>query len=199
MLQVYPEFDETPNIQLPEKYEWPNPDGLYCKSYCPLHPEVHAVVFDLADEICEVFETDAFHAGLDEVFYIGHKDCPRCYGHDKTELFAGEVIKIRDHLNKSGRELWMWRTAEIAIEQEKMMRNFIGTATPAMKPKYRGMLQTAWGSAESFMGSYKGTAAQEDKSAACFKALSAAWATDSALLGAEAIRSARENAGKPQM
>jgi len=110
LLEVYPEFDETPNIQLPAtgEYQWPNPDGLYCKSYCPLHPDVHEVVFAVVDEIVEVFETDAFHAGLDEVFYIGHKDCERCYGHDKAELFAGEVTKIRDHLAQSGTELWMW-------------------------------------------------------------------------------------------
>jgi hypothetical protein len=110
LLEVYPEFDETPGIELPPPgtYEWPNEDGLYCKSYCPRHPDVHAVVFDVVDEIVEAFETDAFHAGLDEVFYIGHEQCPRCYGRDKAELFAGEVTKIRNHLAKTGTELWMW-------------------------------------------------------------------------------------------
>jgi hypothetical protein len=71
LLRVFPEFDETPNVRMPEKYVWPNADGLYCKSYCPLHPDVHDVVFAVVDEICDVFETDAFHAGMDEVFYIG--------------------------------------------------------------------------------------------------------------------------------
>lgn len=108
LLTVYPEFDETPDIDLPEEYVWPNEDGLYCKSYCPLHPDVHAVVFDLVDEILEVFEADAFHAGLDEVFYIGMDQCPRCRGRDKAELFAGEVTKIRNHLALNGKELWMW-------------------------------------------------------------------------------------------
>jgi 2,4-dienoyl-CoA reductase-like NADH-dependent reductase (Old Yellow Enzyme family) len=75
LLKVYPQFDETPHIQMPKEYKWPNPDGLYCKSYCPLHPEVHNVVFALIDEICDVFETDAFHAGMDEVFYIGDDKC----------------------------------------------------------------------------------------------------------------------------
>ena len=241
LLEVYPEFDETPDIELPAPgtYEWPNEDGLYCKSYCPLHPEVHDVVFDLVDEICEVFETDAFHAGLDEVFYIGHEQCSRCYGHDKAELFAGEVTKIRNHLNESGRELWMWgdrlidgkttgiglwegsynnthraidmipkdvvicdwhyerpdptaalfaakglqvltcpwRNTEVALQQEKMTRLFIEGATNEMKPKYLGMLQTVWGSAENFMNSYYGKAPEErhDKSVDCFKALSEAW------------------------
>lgn len=108
LLAVYPQFDETPWVKMPEKYAWPNADGLYCKSYCPLHPDVHKVVFELVDEICEAFEADAFHAGMDEVFYIGEDKCPRCGGRDKAELFAGEVRKIRDHLAGRGRELWIW-------------------------------------------------------------------------------------------
>ena len=108
LLTVYPQFDETPHVEMPEEYEWPNEDGLYCKSYCPLHPDVHDVVFAVVDEIVEVFEADAFHAGMDEVFYIGDDQCPRCRGRDKAELFAGEVTKIRNHLAESGTELWIW-------------------------------------------------------------------------------------------
>ena len=236
-MEVYPEFDETPKVQLPEKYEWPNTDELYCKSYCPLHPAVHKVVFDLIDEICEVFETDAFHAGLDEVFYIGHEQCPRCCGKDKAELFAGEVTKIRNHLKETDRELWIWgdrlidgkttgiglwegsynnthraidlipkdvvicdwhyerpdptavlfaakgfnvltcpwQNTENALEQEKLLRILIAGATADMHPKYRGMLQTVWGSAKGFMDSYKGNSKSEDKSATCFKELNKVW------------------------
>ncbi len=108
LLRVYPQFDETPHVKMPEKYAWPNPDGLYCKSYCPLHPDVHKIVFELVDEICEVFESNAFHAGMDEVFYLGDDECPRCQGRDKAELFAGEVTAIRHNLAKNGRELWIW-------------------------------------------------------------------------------------------
>ena len=108
LLQVYPQFDETPHIPMMEKYEWPNEHGLYCKSYCPLHPDVHQVVFALVDELMEAFEAKAFHAGLDEVFYIGDDKCPRCSGHDKAELFANEVRNIRNHLVLKDRQLWMW-------------------------------------------------------------------------------------------
>jgi len=108
LLKVYPEFDETPSVKMPEKYEWPNEDGLYCKSYCPLHPGVHKIVFELVDELLEVFEASDFHAGLDEVFYLGAEECPRCSGHDKAELFAGEVWRIRNHLAEKERKLWMW-------------------------------------------------------------------------------------------
>lgn len=108
LLRQYPEFDETPHVAMPKDYKWPNPDGLYCKSYCPLHPKVHDVVFALVDEICDAFQANAFHAGMDEVFYIGDDKCPRCAGKDKSELFAGEVRRIRDHLAQKERELWIW-------------------------------------------------------------------------------------------
>ncbi|MDO9614059.1 MAG: family 20 glycosylhydrolase, partial [Bacteroidota bacterium] len=108
LLEVYPQFDETPHVKMPEKYEWPNADGLYCKSYCPLHPDVHKIVFALMDEICDAFETNAFHAGMDEVFYIGDDKCPRCSGKDKAELFAGELNLIRNHLALKNRKLLIW-------------------------------------------------------------------------------------------
>ena len=108
LLEVYPEFDETPEVKIPENYEWPNDDGLYCKSYCPLHPKVHEVVFDLIDEIVEVFEAKDFHAGMDEVFYLADANCPRCNGKDPGALFAGEVKVLSDHLNKNDKRLWIW-------------------------------------------------------------------------------------------
>lgn len=108
LLRKYPEFDETPEVKMPATYKWPNADSLYCKSYCPLHPKVHGVVFALVDEICDAFEATAFHAGMDEVFYIGSNKCPRCKGKDKAKLFADEVSRIRNHLAGSKRELWIW-------------------------------------------------------------------------------------------
>lgn len=111
LLKVYPEFDETPWVKMPAtaaEYKWPNIDGLYCKSYCPLHPGVHKVVFEVIDEVLDAFEAKAFHAGMDEVFYLGDDKCPRCAGRDKAVLFANEVQTIRDHLAEKGRELWIW-------------------------------------------------------------------------------------------
>lgn len=108
LLRKYPDFDETPGVKMPENYHWPNPDGLYCKSYCPLNPKVHEVVFALIDELCDAFGADTFHAGMDEVFYLGDDHCPRCAGRDKSALFAGEVRAIHDHLAQKGRSLWIW-------------------------------------------------------------------------------------------
>jgi len=101
LLEKHPEFDETPG-------KYPNNEGIYCRSYCPLHPGVHEVVFDLMDELAEVCEADALHVGMDEVFLLGEEDCSRCKGKNKAELFAQEVQVLRDHLARSNRTLWMW-------------------------------------------------------------------------------------------
>jgi hypothetical protein len=108
LLRVYPEFDETPRVKTENYPGWPNPDGLYCKSYCPLHPGIHNIVFALIDELTDVFETHLFHAGMDEVFYIGDAHCPRCGGLDRAELFAGEVTALRNHLSLQGKRLMIW-------------------------------------------------------------------------------------------
>jgi len=218
LLTFFPEFDETPYVKMPEKYVWPNSDELYCKSYCPLHPDVHKVIFALVDEICDVYEADAFHAGMDEVFYLGDDKCPRCSGVDKAELFAGEVKRIKDHLALKNRELWIWgdrlidgkttgmgiweasynytfravdmipkdvvicdwhyerpdqtpvyfamkgfrvvtcpwRTPSTAVLQTEDMARFRKYATPEMKPRYYGMMQTTWSSPERFMNGFYG-------------------------------------------
>lgn len=218
LIKVYPQFDETPWVKMPEKYAWPNPDGLYCKSYCPLHPEVHKIVFALVDEICDAFEANAFHAGMDEVFYLGEEKCPRCGGRDKAELFAGEVTLLRNHLAQKNRRLWIWgdrlldgkttglgmweasfnntyravdmipkdvmicdwhyerpdktpvyfamkglqvitcpwRMPDNAQLQLADMLAFRKTATPEMKDRYQGMMQTVWSGAEDFLDEFYG-------------------------------------------
>lgn len=235
LLKVYPEFDETPLVRMPDKYVWPNDDRLYCKSYCPLHPDVHKVVFDIMDEICNVFEADAFHAGMDEVFYIGEEECPRCSGKDKSELFAGEVRTIHDHLASAGRQLWIWgdrlidgritglgeweasfndtyraidmiprdiiicdwhyespeptpvyfslkgfsvvtcpwKTPASALLQAQDMVRFRRHATPEMRGRFMGMVQTVWSGPDKFLDAFYGkdSSDAENTGVNCFKSL----------------------------
>lgn len=101
LLRAHPELDETPG-------KYPGNQGIYCRSYCPLHPKVHEIVFDLIDELAHAAASDAFHVGMDEIFLLGEEDCERCRGKDKAELLAGEVKALHEHLAQSGREMWMW-------------------------------------------------------------------------------------------
>ena len=101
LLQLHPEFDETPG-------KYPENQDIYCRSYCPRHPEVHGVLFDLMDELVRDCEAKAFHVGMDEVFLLADPDCPRCAGQAPAELFAEEVGRLRDHLAGRGCRLWVW-------------------------------------------------------------------------------------------
>ena len=91
LLVKYPQFDETPG-------RYPDNEGIYCRSWCPLHPEVNLIIFDLMDELINAFEADAFHVGMDEVFLIGEDACRRCKGKDKAKLFAKAVNDYYKHL-----------------------------------------------------------------------------------------------------
>ena len=102
LLIKYPEFDESPG-------QYPDNEGIYCRSWCPLHPEVNAIVFSLMDELIAAFEADALHIGMDEVFLIGEEACPRCKGKDKAELFAKAVNDYHKHLVGDKKvEMLMW-------------------------------------------------------------------------------------------
>ena len=101
LLEKHPEFDET-------RGKFPGNEGIYCRSYCPLHPQVHDVLFDLIDELAKACDAKSFHTGMDEVFVLADPDCPRCKDKIPAELFAGEVNLLHDHLKGIGCRMWMW-------------------------------------------------------------------------------------------
>ena len=101
LLRAHPEFDETSG-------KYPGNQGIYCRSFCPLAPGLHNLVFDLIDELASVCQADAVHLGMDEVFLLGEDCCPRCRGKNRSELFAQEVRTLHDHLAATHREMWMW-------------------------------------------------------------------------------------------
>ena len=101
LLRSHPEFDETPG-------KYPSNQNIYCRSYCPRHPQIHAVLFDLIDELLDAFQADTFHGGMDEVFILADEDCPYCRGRLTADLVADEVTAVRNHLAQAGRTLWIW-------------------------------------------------------------------------------------------
>jgi len=102
LLKKHPEFDETPHIP-------PDNKGIYCREWCPSHPDVNKIVFDLLDELIGAFDADALHVGMDEVFLIGDEKCPRCKGKDVGELFAKVVNELHQHLAREKEvEMLIW-------------------------------------------------------------------------------------------
>lgn len=102
LLTVYPNFDLTPGA-------FPQNEGIYCREWDPLNPEVWRVVFALMDEILDAFRADAMHVGMDEVFLLGSEQSPSTKGKDPATLFAKAVNELHGHLvGKRRVEMLMW-------------------------------------------------------------------------------------------
>jgi hypothetical protein len=102
LLARYPELDETPQVPADNA-------GIYCRSWCPLHPRVNEIVFALFGELIDAFEADGLHVGADEVFLIGSEQCPRCRGKAPAELFAQAINDYHGYVvGKRGLEMQMW-------------------------------------------------------------------------------------------
>lgn len=100
LLRAHPEFNESPDVDTSA------PD-FYCYSWCPNHPDVNPLIFDLFDELLDAFEPDAFHVGMDEVFIMGR--CPRCRHSSPAELFAKAVNDYHAHLvERRGVQMQLW-------------------------------------------------------------------------------------------
>ncbi len=108
-LTVYP---ETPLLshsdylclahpEIRERAEDPYPD-----TYCPNHPGTYPLVFDVLEEVLEVFSPELVNIGHDEYYSICL--CPRCKGKKPEEVFASDVIKIHDFLKERGVRTAMW-------------------------------------------------------------------------------------------
>lgn len=91
LMTAHPEFEEVPD--LPEAKR-----AKTLKNWCPLHPDVYPIIFDLIDEIAGAFEADAFHVGMDEVLTFASPKCPRCAGKAPADLFAHAVKELHRHI-----------------------------------------------------------------------------------------------------
>lgn len=96
LLRAYPQFDETPEEET----------VFYSRHLCPTHPDIKPVVFDLMDELLDVFEADGIHIGCDEAFTIGV--CPRCRQMTAAQLYSDWINAIGGHVRARGAELLVW-------------------------------------------------------------------------------------------
>ena len=126
LLTKYPELDETPHIPASN-------EGIYCRSWCPLHPGMNKIVFALMDELIDAFQADAFHVGMDEVFLIADSQCPRCKGKDPAELFAKAVNDYHKHLVEE-KKLTMLMWGDRLLDQTVMKYNMFESSRNGTAP-----------------------------------------------------------------
>lgn len=111
MTYAYPELaevsEETKARAVDTRMEDALPADLYPHCYCPQNELSYKILFDMLDEIIEVFEPKEYvHMGHDEVYQIGI--CQKCKDKDPAELFASDVNRIYDYLKSKGLKMMIW-------------------------------------------------------------------------------------------
>ncbi len=111
MTIAYPEIAEVPEQEDSEvkdtRAEDARPATFYKHCYCPSNEKSYEILFDLIDEIVEVFEPKEYvHMGHDEVYEIGV--CKVCKHKNAADLFAYDINKIYDYLKKKGLKMMIW-------------------------------------------------------------------------------------------
>lgn len=82
------------------------PENPYPDTYCPNHPDTYKLVFDIFEEVIDVFEPKTIHIGHDEIHTAGL--CPRCKNTPAPKLYADDVWKLRNFLKERDIHVMMW-------------------------------------------------------------------------------------------
>ncbi len=75
-------------------------------TYCPSNPASYQLVFDLLDEVIDVFKPNYINIGHDEAYSVGV--CPRCRDKSPVDLYVEDITKIHDYLADRGVKTIMW-------------------------------------------------------------------------------------------
>lgn len=93
MLFKHPELAECPDEPLPA-------------NACPSNEDYYKLVYDILDEVIEVFKPKRINICHDEVYVYGQ--CPKCKGIDPAQLIGNHMIRLHDYLAEKGIKTMIW-------------------------------------------------------------------------------------------
>lgn len=93
MVIPYPEIAERQNDPYPD-------------TFCPSNPRSYEILFDILEEVIEVFNPRIINIGHDEYYSIGI--CDLCKDKDAADILADDLIKIHAFLKEKGIRTMMW-------------------------------------------------------------------------------------------
>ena len=91
-------------IRHPEIRERSNDD--YADTYCPSNEKSYELLFDVLDEIIDVFQPMMINIGHDEAYTIGV--CPKCETKDPVQIYADDIKRIYDYLKTKSVKTMVW-------------------------------------------------------------------------------------------
>ena len=75
-------------------------------TYCPSNPECYRLLFELMDEVIDIFQPKIINIGHDEWMSVGL--CEQCRHREPADILAEDVIRIHDYLADRGIQTAMW-------------------------------------------------------------------------------------------
>ncbi|MEA4890391.1 MAG: family 20 glycosylhydrolase [Clostridiaceae bacterium] len=82
-------------------------NDFYPDAYCPCNEKSYEILFDILDEVIEVFKPKKFvHMGHDELYT--HNACPICKDKTPAEVVAADINRIHAHLAEQGLRMIVW-------------------------------------------------------------------------------------------
>ena len=112
MTLAHPEIAERP-IDAPvfeatdERFADVPPKDFYAHCFCPSNPRSYEILFDLMEEVIDVFRPAKYvHMGHDEIYQIGV--CPVCSKRDPADLLAEDIKRLHDYLAERGLSMMIW-------------------------------------------------------------------------------------------
>ena len=101
------EIDDTVTSVDDERAADAPPPSIYQHNYCPSLERSYEIIFDILDEVIEVFKPERYvHIGHDEVYKIGV--CKRCRNKNPSDLFYNEVMRLYEYIKAKGLKTVMW-------------------------------------------------------------------------------------------
>ncbi len=93
LLNAHPELSERPYDPFPD-------------TYCPSNPDSYKLLFEVMDEVIDVFRPNIMQIGHDEFYTYGL--CERCRQRSAADILAGDITRIHDYLAEHGIRLMYW-------------------------------------------------------------------------------------------
>ncbi len=122
LIKVYPELSCTGEAGWGEEFSYP---------ICPSRPENYQFVQSIIDEMVEIFPSEYFHIGADEVEKDNWEQCEVCQrlmqqeGYQKVDELQNRFVKIMtNYVKGKGKKVMGWDDAFLEKEPQDLIYTY---------------------------------------------------------------------------